>query len=34
MMEAITGVFYMAVMISRLVAVYSSTQPVRQERAD
>ena len=34
MMEAITGVFYMAVMISRLVAVYSSTQPVRQERAE
>ena len=27
MMEAVTGLFYMAVLISRLVAVYSSTPP-------
>src|SRR5664279_573681 len=31
MMEAITGVFYMAVLVSRLVAVYSSTQPSAEE---
>lgn len=30
MVEAITGLFYMAVVISRLVSVYSSTQ--RDER--
>jgi hypothetical protein len=31
MMEAVTGVFYVAVLISRLVAVYSSTQPPVEE---
>ena len=31
MMEAITGLFYMAVLISRLVAVYSSAQAPAQE---
>ena len=31
MMEAITGLFYMAVLISRLVAVYSSTPPPSEE---
>jgi voltage-gated potassium channel len=30
MMEAITGLFYMAVLISRLVAVYSSTQGLEE----
>ena len=30
-MEAITGLFYMAVLISRLVAVYSSAQPALEE---
>ena len=30
--EAITGLFYVAVMISRLVAVYSSTQPAADEQ--
>ena len=29
-LEAITGLFYMAVLISRLVAVYSSTQPAEK----
>ena len=35
MMEATTGVFYMAVLISRLVAVYSSAQlPTKADAAD
>jgi hypothetical protein len=28
--EAITGLFYMAVLISRLVSVYSSTKPAAE----
>jgi hypothetical protein len=30
-MEAVTGLFYMAVLISRLVAIYSSAQPPPEE---
>jgi hypothetical protein len=34
MMEAMTGTFYVAVLISRLVAVYSSAQPPAEEPRD
>jgi len=34
MMEAMAGTFYVAVLISRLVAIYSSTQPPAEEPSD